>query len=86
MKGMNRQHITFNVANGQYLVKGRCVYCEEPQVIEVPDIDSKGFHNWWKGQEGINIQDALPHVSAEERELLISGVCPKCWDAMFKEV
>jgi hypothetical protein len=33
--------------------------------------------------EGALIQDAMPDVSRDMREMFISGTCPKCWDAMF---
>ena len=29
------------------------------------------------------IQDIFPYLNAGERELLISGVCPSCWNDMF---
>ena len=35
----------------------------------------------WKG--GKYIQDAMPYLSADERELLISGTCGTCFDKMF---
>ena len=35
----------------------------------------------WKG--GKYIQDAMPYLSAAERELLISGTCGTCFDKMF---
>jgi len=37
----------------------------------------------WKAGE--LIQRAMPNVPAAERELLISGVCNTCFDAMFPE-
>ena len=30
-----------------------------------------------------HIQDALSFLSADDREILISGICPKCWNEMF---
>ena len=30
-----------------------------------------------------HIQDIFPYLSNEERELLISGTCSKCWAEMF---
>jgi hypothetical protein len=30
-------------------------------------------------------QDAFPHLTADERELLISGTCGSCFNAMFPE-
>ena len=35
--------------------------------------------------EGELVQIAFPYLSAEERETLISGICPKCWDETFGE-
>jgi hypothetical protein len=40
---------------------------------------------WDAYKHGLLIQDAFPNMSADEREMIISGICPKCWDVMFKE-
>ena len=37
----------------------------------------------WQG--GKYIQDAMPYLSADERELLISQTCGVCWDEMFAD-
>jgi len=37
-----------------------------------------------KLQQGVRIQDALPHVSANIREIVISGICGKCFDKLFQ--
>ena len=37
----------------------------------------------WQG--GALIQDAMPHLSAGQRELLISGICETCFDETFPE-
>ena len=29
------------------------------------------------------IQDAFPELSKEDRERLITGICPKCWKELF---
>ena len=29
------------------------------------------------------VQDIFPYLSAEEREVLISGVCSTCWEEMY---
>jgi hypothetical protein len=36
-----------------------------------------------KFSEGKHAQSAFPYLSAAEREFLISGICPNCWDLMF---
>ena len=35
--------------------------------------------------EGLLIQDAMPYLTADEREVLISGTCGECFDNMFPE-
>ena len=42
--------------------------------------DEADVCNW---QDGVLIQDAMPYLNADERELLISGTCPDCWIEMF---
>lgn len=34
---------------------------------------------------GTLAQKAFPYLTADERETLISGICPECWKAMFSE-
>ncbi len=41
--------------------------------------------DFFKWQEGELAQNAFPYLSADEREMLISGVCPKCWAKTFGE-
>jgi len=36
-----------------------------------------------KGEK--HIQDILTDFSPEDRETLISGICPKCWDEIFAD-
>ena len=38
---------------------------------------------WDKG--GTNIQDALPYLSPEEREFLLSGITPEEWKFFFSD-
>ena len=54
-----------------------CWRCSQVYEIVIP-ID--GYDKW---QTGELIQDALPELSAGERELLISGTCDACWDELF---
>ena len=56
-----------------------CVYCLEVHTFEC---STSGFDAW---QAGELIQNALPELSADQRELMISGTCGKCWDKMFPE-
>jgi hypothetical protein len=40
-------------------------------------------HRFWK--QGVHIQNIFPDWSAEDREMLISGTCPSCWEEMWAE-
>ena len=56
-----------------------CRHCGEEHTMEV---SQEGFQKW---NEGELIQNALSELSADEREILISGICGKCYDTMFGE-
>ena len=58
----------------------KCWKCESSHELDVP---REGWKAW---QSGELIQDALSELDADDRELLISGTCGKCFDEMFPEV
>lgn len=58
--------------------KVKCCICG---TIHELKLDIRKFNKWNRG-EG-NIQDIFPELSPEDREMLISQICPKCWDEMF---
>ena len=45
------------------------------------DIDSYQLKKW---QNGGLIQDVMPHLTADEREFIMTGITPAEWDATFK--
>jgi hypothetical protein len=55
-----------------------CRTCKKPQQVEV---HTEAYNQWKEGKT--LIQDALPELSAAERELFISQTCAVCWDQMF---
>ena len=59
------------------LITKPCPYCGTVSKVGVPE---SGYRQW---KSGTRIQDALPMLSADEREILMSGVCPSCWDDVF---
>lgn len=60
------------------MINVRCRLCRTIYALTVwPD----KFQAWLDGD--MFIQDALPDLSAAERELLISGTCGVCFDDMF---
>ena len=53
-----------------------CVNCGKEVAFDVP---TEGFLSWRRGEL---IQKALPNLTADEREMIISGICEVC----FKEI
>ena len=43
-------------------------------------LDYRSFENWMNGEL---VQNAFPYLDANERELLVSGICSECWSKMF---
>lgn len=60
-------------------IKTTCPICKKVNYVEV---NAVGFMRWQ--EEGVCIQNALPELSADEREMLKTGICPTCWDKMFE--
>ena len=55
----------------------RCPICGGGTGVHVNEMD---YLDW---QDGVLAQVAFPYLSANEREALISGICPTCWENMF---
>lgn len=62
------------------LLPVRCVCpdCHGENFVEVYSDDIVR----WKA-EGAMIQDAFPYLDEDERELLMTGICPPCWDKIL---
>ena len=69
---------SFNIP---FKVKRVCPFCGEDNTVTVE------FEDWVYYQRGIDvlIQYAFPYLSAEEREIIISGICPKCGGSVFSD-
>jgi hypothetical protein len=48
--------------------------------IEINDVQ---YDNWMSGQL---IQDAMPHLSADDREFIKSGITPEEWEQIFGQI
>lgn len=61
-----------------------CVICGANHTVTVPDelfnATMVGLSQWQS--EGYLIQDALPFLSDDDREILISGIGAECWQVM----
>ena len=62
------------------LVEKVCMLCGKPNGITV---SLEGYNKWKVG--GMFVQDAFPELTADEREVLISGSHPDCFDEAFAE-
>lgn len=69
----------FNMITENTSIEIRCPICRNFTIITVKTVD---FVLWMDGE---NAQKAFPYLSPNEREALISGICPDCWDKMFSE-
>ena len=57
-----------------------CPFCGKEHSITVDTIALADGTK--KRNEGALIQHAYPSFSADEREFLNTGICPKCWDSL----
>jgi phage FluMu protein Com len=59
------------------IIKTKCPFCKAVTELEVPN---DGYKAW---RQGMLVQKAFPDLSVDDRERLISGTCPKCWEETF---
>jgi hypothetical protein len=72
-------NLTITIINKKWLqVSGQCVITGEEYQVKVP---REGFVSWTNGN--VAIQTAMPQVSADDREFLLSGISPVGWERSF---
>jgi hypothetical protein len=54
-----------------------CSVCGQTSTVQLPEANFKA----WKS--GTLIQNAFPRMPAPEREVLITGIHPACWETIF---
>lgn len=64
----------------QQTIRRECNNCKELHQIEVYAEDLQAWEN------GKLIQEAMPYLPPDIRELMISGICGKCFAEMFATV
>lgn len=66
---------------GKIILETICPFCSKKQQMV---IEGDRIAAYKKGKtlraSGWKIQDAFYDFSPEEREFILSGICPKCWD------
>lgn len=55
-----------------------CPDCGQSKTLEVTKAEAVNYYS------GALIQNAFPNLSADDRERLITGYCPACWNNIFK--
>lgn len=61
------------------IVNTKCKICGEEIIL---DVRKEDYEKW---KEGELVQVAFPYLSADERELFITGICGMCFDNLFKK-
>ena len=56
-----------------------CSFCNAEYAIEM----TISQFNELQSPHRRHIQDIIPELAPEMRELFISGMCPNCWDKLF---
>ena len=56
-----------------------CPMCGNTSVLQ--DVDALGYIRW--SEMGEMIQDALPELDEDQRELLMTGTHAHCWEQMW---
>ena len=59
-----------------------CKFCQAFYAVPWYRTLNENAYEDWQNGEGL-IQDLMPGLSPEERELLISKTCDECWNAIF---
>lgn len=64
-------------SNNMIQISKKCIMCN---TVHYMTLDADKVKRWRAGEK---IQDVWPEMSPDEREVLISGTCPKCWDELW---
>ena len=56
-----------------------CMVCDKMGVLDIPYLD----WDYYKKNTHLHIHQTLRSLSAGEREMLITGIHPVCWDELF---
>jgi hypothetical protein len=57
----------------------KCPVCGNRSVLH--DVDALGYILW--SEMGQNVQEALPELDADQRELLMTGTHAHCWERLW---
>lgn len=61
------------------LITRKSMFTGKIHTLDLPITDEQ-LQRWW---DGTYVQDAMPHLSADQREFVMTGVTPEEWTAEF---
>lgn len=64
---------------GHTVITATCPECKGSKAVP---IDNKSLSNWLHGDL---IQRAMASIDEDDRERLITGYCPSCWNKLFAD-
>lgn len=62
---------------------GTCMWCQKPSSLTMTEEQLARYES--TKRNGGTIQDALPEMSAGDREMLITGTHEACFDSIFAD-
>ena len=79
-------YIRTDYMNGSASLMIECPCCGQTSTIKLDPEKAKAFDEGLKAytEHRALMQNAFPFLTSDERELLISGTCPKCWNDIFR--
>lgn len=57
------------------------IQCPSCKLEQKMNVLASRYDRWNRGEL---IQNVFPYMSADQRELLITGICKVCWDLTFR--
>ena len=77
---MNSNLKTTPVLGGKVLIETTCPFCGKAESMTLDEhVWHNGLHAYRSGE---HIQNAWPTLTPDQREMVLTGICPKCWDEM----
>lgn len=77
---MASRHDAVLQQDGTLTITGKCPISGKEWRLEGLEVDA--YNRWRSGEYA---QVAFPRLTADQRELLISGVTPEAWEQIFSE-
>ena len=69
--------------NKNFSVETLCPFCGKTHVVKLDETEYRNYVDMMNGTTTAFIQELFPELSADERELLNTGICETCWDSIF---